>query len=576
MLRMPPAKNGTSMLRLEPKKRRPISLRLGFNSRPAPSPPINSNTLSRKCQRVWTEEFLILPSPRPGATRPVRLRRTIQKGPMLIHWRFVRNAVANLGRGSAAAVVALLLPPLLVRHMTAASYAIWVLVLQTAAYVSYLDFGLQTAIGRYVAFAKEKGDVDLRDSVFSTAFAGLCGAALISLVCLALAAAGIPEIFPNVPGPLVPQMRWALLIVGFSIAAELPASAWNGVFVGMERYDVPALTVGGARLLSALGVIAAALRGHSLVVMAAAMAVSNLISYVAQYLALRRMAPDVRFHWRMVRRSTAHELYGYCLGLTVFAFSAFLITGLDLILVGRFQFSMVTPYSVSASMTALVAGLLGAVINVILPHSAALHAGQKAEELGKLVITSTRLGLLLLILTGIPTVIYAGPILRLWIGPQYVNGGTPLLVMLIIANNIRLIGFPYSVILIAAGQQKYVMISPLAEGISNLVASVLLGVHFGALGVAAGTLIGSFVSVIAHLFYSMARTRNAIALSRRKFVISGVVYPLLLTSPLTVVAALSLRTINLNPAIVASAWMFSFLGAGLLMRGWRRQGQKTS
>ncbi len=485
---------------------------------------------------------------------------------MQIHWRFVRNAVANLGRGSAAAVVALLLPPLLVRHMAATSYAVWVLVLQTAAYVSYLNFGLQTAIGRYVAFAKEKGDVDLRDSIFSTAFAGLCGAGLISLFCLAGAAAAVPLLFPSVPAFLVPQMRVALLIVGFSMAAELPASAWNGVFVGMERYDIPALTVGSARLLSAIGVVAAALTSHSLVAMAAAMAVANLVSYLAQYLTLRRVAPDIRFQPQMVRRSTAHELYGYCLGLTVFAFSTFLVTGLDLLLVGRFQFPMVTPYSVSASMIALIAGLLGAVINVILPHSAALHARQKSDSLGKLVIMSTRLGVLLLMLTGMPILICAGPILRLWIGQQYVPGGAPVLAILVIANIIRLVGLPYSVILVAAGQQRYIMVSPLAEGFSNLLASVALGSFLGGLGVALGTLFGSFVSVGAHVFYSMPRTKTAIAFSRKTFVISGLLYPLLCTSPLLALAVASMHGKDRGLPALAAAALLSVGAAILLMR----------
>jgi O-antigen/teichoic acid export membrane protein len=178
---------------------------------------------------------------------------------MQIHWRLAKNAVANLGRGSAAAMVALLLPPVLVRHMTPASYAVWVLVLQTAAYVGYFNFGLQTAIGRYVAYANEKQDVEQRDSVFSTAFAGLCCAALVSLVCLAAATLAAPAIFPSVPTSLIPQMRLALLLVGVSMAVELPASACNGVFIGMQRNEIPALTAGGARLFSALGVIAVAL-----------------------------------------------------------------------------------------------------------------------------------------------------------------------------------------------------------------------------------------------------------------------------------------------------------------------------
>ena len=485
---------------------------------------------------------------------------------MQIHWRFVKNAVANLGRGSAAAVVALLLPPLLVRHMTGTSYAVWVLVLQTAAYVSYLNFGLQTAIGRYVAFAKEKGDVELRDSIFSTAFAGLCGAALISLLCLAGAAAAVPQLFPSVPAPFVPQMRTALLIVGFSLAAELPASAWNGVFVGMERYDIPALTVGTARLLAALGVVAAALTGHSIVVMATAMAAANLVSYFAQYIVLRRVAPDVRFQASMVRRATAQELYGYCLGLTVFAFSTFLVTGLDLILVGRFQFSMVTAYSVSASMITLIAGLLGAVINVILPHSAALHARQKSEALGDLVISSTLIGMLLLIITGVPILIYAGPILRLWIGPQYVSSGAPVLAILVIANIIRLAGLPYSVILVAAGQQRYIMISPLAEGFCNLLASVVLGSLYGGMGVALGTLLGSFVSVGAHLFYSMPRTKVAITFSRKRFLASGLLYPSLCTSPLLGVAVASLIGVDCSAQLVLAASAFSIFAALLLVR----------
>lgn len=484
---------------------------------------------------------------------------------MQSYWRFIKNAVANLGRGGAAAIVALLLPPVLVRHMTPASYSVWVLVLQTAAYVSYLNFGLETAIGRYVAYTNEKKDIEQRDSVFSTAFFALCCAALLSLLCLAGVTLAVPDIFPSVPAPLIPQMRLSLLIVGLALALGLPASSWSGVFAGLARYEIPALTVGSARLLSALGVIAAALAGRSLVVMAAIIASANLLSYLAQYLILRRILPDIRFQLSLVRRSTAHELYGYCFGLTVMNFAMLLITGFDLLLVGRFQFSAVTPYSVSATMIALISGILSAVVSVMLPHAASLHARDNADGMGNLVVSATRLSVLLLILTGIPILIYARPILRLWIGQRYVTSGAPLLVTLIVANVIRLIGLPYAIILVAAGQQNYIKISPLAEGISNFIASVVLGKLFGAIGVALGTLLGSFVSIGAHLFYSMPRTRQAIAFSRRNLVISGVLYPLLCTSPLLAIAVASLYRVEIKPLVFASAALLSSTGAALLM-----------
>jgi O-antigen/teichoic acid export membrane protein len=484
---------------------------------------------------------------------------------MQIHWRFAKNAIANLGRGGASAVVAVLLPPILVRHMTAPAYAIWVLILQTAAYVSYLNFGLQTAIGRFVAYANEKKDTAHRDSVYSTAFAGLCCAAFVSLICLAIAILAAPTFFPSVPGPLIRQMRLALLIVGSTMAIELPASAWNGVFIGMQRYEIPALTVGSARLLSAVGVIAAALAGRSLVVMAAMIASANILSYLVQYLALRSVAPDVHFQPSLINRSTARELYGYCFGLTVMSFSMLLVTGFDLVLVGHFQFAAVAPYSVAASMITLISGLLYAIINVIMPHAASLHARKNAEEMGGLVVSSTRLSVLLLVLTGIPILIYAGPIMRLWIGQRYVSVGAPLLAILILANIIRLIGAPYSVVLVAAGQQGYIKISPLAEGFSNFIASVVLGIFLGGLGVALGTLFGSIVGIAAHLTYSMVRTRQAIELPRRRFLVSGVLSPLLWTVPLLAIAVVSLCGIEIRPMMFASATLLSLLGAGLLI-----------
>ena len=160
-----------------------------------------------------------------------------------------------------------------------------------------------------------------------------------------------------------------------------------------------------------------------------------------------------------------------------------------------------------------------------------LHAREKAAEMGQLVISSTRLSVLLLVLTGIPLLIYAAPILRLWIGPQYVKSGAPLLAILIVANFIRLIGAPYSIILVAAGQQNFIKISPLAEGASNFVASALMGMLFGGIGVAFGTLFGAVVGMGTHLRYSMPRTKDAINLSRQDFLISGVLFSFALHFP---------------------------------------------
>jgi O-antigen/teichoic acid export membrane protein len=496
---------------------------------------------------------------------------------MNLRWRFLKNAVANLGRGGLTGLVALVLPPVLVRHMTPAAYAVWVLILQACAYVGYLDFGLQTAVGRYIAFAAEKQDTAQRDSVFSTAFAGLALAALLSIVLLLAAAAIAPWIFPAIPAALVPQMRWALLIVGTATALGLPASAWNGVFIGLQRNEAPAITVGGARLLSAIGLVLVVLAGGSVVAMAAVMAATLLVSYAVQYLLIRRLVPDIRFHGHLAQRSTGVELSRYCTGLMVMSFSMLLVTGLDLVLVARFDFAAVTPYSVAAALITFVAGALYSIINVVMPHAAGLHAKGDSIGLGKLVISSTRLSVLLLAFICTPAVIYAGPILKLWIGQRYVQTGAPILVVLVIANFVRLIGAAYSVVLVAAGQQSQIKVSPLTEGISNLVASLVLGAMFGGIGVALGTLVGSFFSIAAHLFYSMPRTRVAIGLSVSEFLWSGVGMPLMATVFLLVAAAFSVLGMQPGVPLFVAALLLSLLGTAAFLdrTGMLRTGGRT-
>ena len=72
------------------------------------------------------------------------------------------------------------------------------------------------------------------------------------------------------------------------------------------------------------------------------------------------------------------------------------------------------------------------------------------------------------------------------------------------------------IVIIATGQQRLTMVSPLAEGICNLASSLVLGSMLGAIGVALGTLIGGCVGIAAQLFYSMPRTNALIWCPRRR------------------------------------------------------------
>jgi O-antigen/teichoic acid export membrane protein len=442
-----------------------------------------------------------------------------------------KNAFANVMRGGASAIVALAVPPFLTRALPPEKYGAWALVLQLAAYVGYLEFGIQTAVGRFVAHANERADFECRDKIVSTALALLTVACLLAFMLIGCLIVALPRFFRQMPAGLYPDVRIALALVGGSLAVGLPASVFNGIFVGLQRYEIPAAIVAGSRGFSAILLVLIARHGGSIPAMACSMAAVNLVSYILQWLMSRDYAPDIRFSPRFVSVSAGRELAGYCASLSVWSFAMLLVSGLDLTLVGAFDFERVAFYAVAAGLVTFVAGLQNAVFSAMMPSAAVLHARGASWELGRMVIDGTRYGMFLLLLTGLPLLLAARPILQIWVGPVYAAQAAILLQVLVVANMMRLCTVPYIVTLVGTGQQRLVVLTPLLEGVTNLSVSVAAGYYWGAMGVAFGTLCGALVGVAGVLFYNVPRTAE-IRFSMREYALESLLRPVLCVVPL--------------------------------------------
>lgn len=469
----------------------------------------------------------------------------------------LKNAAANVVRGGAAAFVAVFLPPFLTRLMSSEAFGAWSLVLQLSAFVGYLDFGIQTAIGRFIAQAGVSGDSEHRDRTVSTSLAALTAAGALGIFGSAGLAILLPHVFHQVPLLLLEDSRWALIFVGASLAVGLPCSLFNGIFVGLQRFEVPAAVIGGSRIVSSVFLVLIVRRGGSLAQMGAAVAAVNLASYGLQYLLYRRFAPRMRFSWQLVSRKAGRELFDYCLSLSIWSFAMLLVSGLDVILVGYFDFEKVPYYVVAATLTVFMAGIQNAVFNVMIPSSAVLQARGNCVQLGQAMITATRYGSFILLLMGLPLIFAAKSILTIWVGTRYAVQGALILQVLTAANIIRLSAVPYMMTLIGTGQQRLVTITPLFEGISNLLVSMIGGFFFGAIGVAVGTLVGGCIGVLGNLVYNMPRTVE-IDFRIGDYVRDGYVRPLICALPLIAGVLVS----RASESFVGSG---SYLPAGLVV-----------
>lgn len=477
-----------------------------------------------------------------------------------------KNASANVVRLVGSGVVALLLPSFLVRRLPVGTYSTWALLLQLTLYVGFLDFGIQTAVARFVAHAHELKDQSQQNGVISTALMLLSVAGIAGICVFGLLAWQLPYVFRAMPRPVTGDAETALLLMGISFAVGLPLSVIQATFIGLQRNEIPVAIVVIGRVMMASFVMAAVSRGAGLRGMGVAVGCANLISYAFMYGAWRMRIPNVRVHLSLVSRAYAKQIGSYCFAYAAWSVGMLMVSGLDLSIVGIFDYKATAYYAIAATLTNFVGQAQNAIFAALIPASAVLSARGDAQRLGSVLVSSTKYGMFLLLGMALPLLLLGKVLLRVWVGAEYAVHSTLIMQVLVVANVIRLAGVPYASLLLGTGEQQKVILSPLAEGITNVFASVVGAWVLGAIGVALGTLVGSFVSVGLHILYNMPRT-TAIAVDRFIFLREGLFRPLICITPFTMVFAC--RLMKANVSLLTSSLFSTMAIAGTLWLFWR-------
>jgi O-antigen/teichoic acid export membrane protein len=443
----------------------------------------------------------------------------------------VKNALANIVRGGASGVVAVALPHFLTQALDHDRFAAWALMLQIAAFAAYLDFGVQFAVARYLAQAIELNDDRQRDRLISTAFAMLTVAGAIALLVIGTIVLFLPSIFHGIPSALVCDLRLGLMFMAVSAALGLPMSTFTGVLIGLHRNEFPALAIGGTRMLSALAVLVAVRYTHSLAWLALCLAVTNFMGWLIQYLIAKTLLPGMHVAFSQVTMPMVRELANYCYALTVFSFGMLLVSGIDVTIVGHFDFGAVGYYAVSVTLIAFFVGLNTSVISALMTPVAVLQARGELKRINDILSLTTCINTYANLLFTALVFLVGNVVLRVWVGAAYERRALPILEILMLAQTIRMIGNPYSTVLAATGQQRYAISCAIAEGIGNLLCSLMGIVLLGPIGVAWGTLVGAVISVAWMLLITMRQAR-LIPIDRKMFLWTTTLKPLLFYTPI--------------------------------------------
>lgn len=458
---------------------------------------------------------------------------------------FLRNSFSNVLIGASNALLTLAVPPVLARTLGMDVFSAWVVVLQLALYVNFLNLGFQNGVSRFVAFYSARDDRRRADSVASTGLIALAGMAALGVGIVLLLSLWLTRAFPHFPPDLVPSGRWALCLVGVGLAVGLPVSSMWGVFLGFQRNDLVAVIQVGTRAATALCLVIAAYSGAGLVLLAALYAACHLCGYACTVLIHHREA-FVRFSKAAIDRTAFAELWGFVRVTLIWFVAMIPVVGLDTALVARFDFASVGVYGACAAAALTLTGIQQAVFNPILQVSAAHSGAGSNDALPGLVLKATRLGTLLLLAVILPIILFAESIIALWLG-EGAAGHETMLRLLLTSHFLRLIWAPYALVLLGILRHRDVVVAPLVEAVVNIASSLYLGAQFGVVGVAAGALVGACAGNIMVIFVNMRRTAE-VTPARWQLIRRSVVRPLLCFTPAVLALAVA-------PWLAKAAWL---------------------
>jgi O-antigen/teichoic acid export membrane protein len=442
-----------------------------------------------------------------------------------------RNIVASLARVGAVSLVALVLPAYLTHRLPVTTYAAWVLILQLAAYVSYLDLGIQTAVAKFVAEYDARSD---RAGAGRHASAGLTLmilAGMLGLVLTLVLAWQVPRLFSTMPANLYRDVRISVVLVGSSLSFGLVCAVYAAVFLGLQRYWIP-MTISVINRASFAAIVLAVVALHgNLATMGMAVALVNVVTGLFQVIAWQKKASHIRLSPRLMDYRVLKTMARYCSMQSMLTAAMLCITGFDVTLVGHFDYLQTAYYSIATLPTSFALSIIGSMMGPLLPASSAISTQRSASEMGDLLVRITRYTTVGLLLTGLPLVVCGFPILRIWVGPAYAVHTLKYLRILVFANIIRNLCAPYATMITATGRQGAATASAVSEGLVNLSSSVYLASRYGAIGVALGTVLGSFVGLSLHFVMSMHFTQATLAISRSKLFLKGMLQPAIVALP---------------------------------------------
>src|SRR5438270_2066169 len=451
--------------------------------------------------------------------------------------QFINNVGSSWFALGINVAVGIFLSPFILHRLGDSAFGIWVLIFSITGYYGLFDLGIRSSIVRYASKFTATGDKEELAKLINTSLFTYGGVGVLSLLITIVLFVYVDSIF-RVPAELHATARWLLLMVGASVAFGFPLGVFGGFLDGLLRFDLNNWTSVASNLLRAGLIVAALDNGRGLLTIALITVVLPLITSLVRGIIAFRIHP-VAFGLKYVDRGTFRMMASYS-GITlIIMIAGRLKFKTDTIVIGTMlSAAAITYFNIAGRIVDYAGEIVTSLAQNFLPMASQSEAKGSMEHLRKVFVTGNRLCAFTIFPVTAVLLILGKSIIEVWVGSKYIATSYAVLVILIVPSTLMWAQAASGRVLFGISKHRTWAFVTLAEGISNLILSILLVRPYGIIGDAMGTAIPLTCTMV---FFMPGHLCKQLGIRLWTYLREAFVLPMVVSAPLVLVLLLMRR-----------------------------------
>jgi O-antigen/teichoic acid export membrane protein len=375
--------------------------------------------------------------------------------------------------------------PFMVHTLGDRYYGLWALVGTFISFTGFLDFGLSSAVTRFLAVGLGARDEEQCNRVFNTALALYVAIGALVLV----AGCGAAILIPFWPGlEDAGLLAKVVLICSLSVALSFVLRVFVGILNAHLNFDTTASLDVITLFLRTIVAIVVLKRGYGVVGLALATLLAGIPSFVLSIHYARRNLPFLRLHHAYRLRAAARELFSYS-SVSFIAQIADLarVQAAAVVVASFLGLAAVTHYRIASTMTICFVDVMTALLGVYIPVFSQQAGARDYEALRKTFFFANKVSIAVSSFIAFGLIAWGKPFIVRWMGPRYADSYGCLL-FLVLAYLSALWQSPSVSLLYGLAKHRWFAAFSLIEGVANICLSLWMVPRYGIQGAALATL----------------------------------------------------------------------------------------